>query len=226
MNQNPVRAEVLTKALDATMKSRNQSYGDPYPNLRLAADMLALYQAAAGKKYNPAHDAAIAMIVAKIARIATGAVGHEDNYVDGAAYFAIAAECQTVGAVVSQNHSAAGVGLYQMVETTALSEEEIEALSRPSEVVIVDPINANTKLPEEPVKQASTGYKHSPVEGMLFKTQESGVIIWEVLEVYPRDNNGMLWFRSAMHGRPKGSLNPQHFRERMPASAIFEVVAE
>jgi len=88
------------------------------------------------------------------------------------------------------------------------------------------PLEENSKVPEEPVKQASTGYKHSPVEGMLFKTQESGVIIWEVLEVYPRDNNGMLWFRSAMHGRPKGSLNPQHFRERMPASAIFEVVAE
>ena len=157
MTQTPVRAEVLTKALDATMKSRNQSYGDPYPNLRLAADMLALYQTAAGKKYNPAHDAAVAMILAKIARIATGAVGHEDNYVDGAAYFAIAAECQTVGSVVWQNREA----VLTPNEIASLLKGFPVELQKSGQVVLEDPINADTKLPPEPERVVE---EHKPVE--------------------------------------------------------------
>lgn len=154
MTSLPVRGRILDEAAKATLKSRNQSYGDPYPNLRLAADMLALYQAAAGKKYNPAHDAAIAMVLAKVARIATGAVGHEDNYVDGAAYMAIAAECQTVGSVVWQNREA------------VLTPNEIATLLKGfpvnpqhGDIVVTDPINVNTKLPEEPVRHVEA---HEP----------------------------------------------------------------
>jgi hypothetical protein len=96
MKPKSVRAVVLEQALSATVKSRNESYGDPFPNLCIAAELKAVYHKAAGNKYHPAHDEAIDMVLSKLARIACGATGHTDNYVDAAAYMAIAAECQEV----------------------------------------------------------------------------------------------------------------------------------
>lgn len=43
---------------------------------------------------SPAHNAAIVQVLTKITRIAVGTF-HRDNYVDAAAYLAIAAECET-----------------------------------------------------------------------------------------------------------------------------------
>lgn len=92
----PVREQVLQAAMDATLGSRNKSYGAPTPNLQLANNLIAAVHPFLKDKYSPAHNQAIYLALHKLARIACGAVGHTDNYVDAAAYFAIAAECQDV----------------------------------------------------------------------------------------------------------------------------------
>lgn len=96
------REQVLRKAIDLTVTQREAVYGDPYPNLALAGALKALYAQAAGNKHCAAHNAAIDLLLTKVARIATGAPGHTDNYVDGAAYFALAAECAVREADVKQ----------------------------------------------------------------------------------------------------------------------------
>lgn len=90
----PFRAVVLDQAIACTLGNRQETYGPPSDALFLAAEFIRLYKQSAGTKYCAAHDEAIALACLKLARIACGAVGHTDNYVDGAAYFAIAAECQ------------------------------------------------------------------------------------------------------------------------------------
>ena len=92
--EHPFRAVVLEKAIACTLGDRQDAYGPPSDALFLAAEFIRLYKQSAGTKYCAAHDEAIALALLKLARIACGAVGHNDNYVDGAAYFAIAAECQ------------------------------------------------------------------------------------------------------------------------------------
>lgn len=87
------REEVLSEAIHLTTGDRNQAYGRPYNNLALQGRLWELYKMTAGEKYNSAHDAAMQLILAKIARIACGEPGRRDNYVDGAAYFGIAYEC-------------------------------------------------------------------------------------------------------------------------------------
>ncbi len=90
----PFRAVVLEKAIACTLGDRQDAYGPPFDSLFLAAEFIRLYKSKAGDKYCAAHDEAIGLACLKLARIACGSVGHNDNYVDGAAYFAIAAECQ------------------------------------------------------------------------------------------------------------------------------------
>lgn len=93
-NLRPFRAVVLDKAIAAMLGDRQEAYGPPSDALFLAAEFIRLYKQSAVGKYCAAHDEAISLACLKMARIACGAVGHNDNYVDGAAYFAIAAECQ------------------------------------------------------------------------------------------------------------------------------------
>lgn len=93
-NLRPFRAVILDKAINCTLGDRQDAYGSPSGALHLAAEFIRLYKASAKIKYCAAHDEAVALLLLKLARIACGAVGHNDNYVDGAAYFAIAAECQ------------------------------------------------------------------------------------------------------------------------------------
>ena len=90
----PFRGVILQKAMNCTLGDRQDAYGPPSNALFLAAEMLRLYKYFAKEKYCAAHDQSISLAILKLARIACGAVGHNDNYVDGAAYFAIAAECQ------------------------------------------------------------------------------------------------------------------------------------
>ena len=92
----PIRGQVLQAAMDATLGSRNKSYGAPNPNLQLANNLIAAVHPFLKDKYSPAHNQAIYLALHKLARIACGAVGHTDNYVDAAAYFAIAAECEDI----------------------------------------------------------------------------------------------------------------------------------
>lgn len=91
-----LRQEILEKALVATMGDREKSYGSPFPNMSCAAELKNVYKKFAGNKYNAAHEQAMDMVFTKLARIATGAVGHLDSYIDASAYIAIAAECQNI----------------------------------------------------------------------------------------------------------------------------------
>lgn len=90
----PVRGQILDKARAATIKDRHAVYGDPYTDMNCAAEFEAIYAKHAAGKYCPAHDEAMRRVFCKLARIACGVQGHEDSYVDLAAYIAIAAECQ------------------------------------------------------------------------------------------------------------------------------------
>lgn len=88
-----VREQVLLDGAALTGGDRNRTYGSPAPNLALQMALWVAYKAVAGDKHSAAHDAAMQHVFAKVARIASGARGHRDNYVDGATYLAIAFEC-------------------------------------------------------------------------------------------------------------------------------------
>ncbi|HXJ94186.1 MAG TPA: DUF6378 domain-containing protein [Terriglobia bacterium] len=94
----PAREEVLRTAITLTCGDRDASYGPPGVNLACASALFSIYQEyreKTGQSTSSAHDAAIFNVLQKIARIATGAE-KEDNYVDGAAYMAIAYEVREI----------------------------------------------------------------------------------------------------------------------------------
>lgn len=88
------RSKILKEADQLTHTDRAAIYGDPLIGMRCAAELKALYRHYAAGRYSPEHDEAIELHLVKLARIATGAF-HRDNYVDGAAYVAMAAELET-----------------------------------------------------------------------------------------------------------------------------------
>lgn len=88
-----IRGNLLRQAADLTEKTREDVYGDPYINMGCASELKQVYRRYAGEKYSAAHDEAVERLLMKLARIATGDF-HKDNYLDGAAYLAIAAECE------------------------------------------------------------------------------------------------------------------------------------
>jgi len=90
------REEILAEATHLTTGDRNVSYGHPYTNLTHMADMATAYL---NGKYGfsaslTAEDMAWIMVLAKISRAAVSY--KEDNFVDGAAYCAIAGECAEI----------------------------------------------------------------------------------------------------------------------------------
>ena len=91
-----IREEVLETAIKLTTQDRNKQYGDPGVNMRCFAAMIDVYlhfhgQGGLNRTVN-AHDAAMIMALSKVARIAVSSKPHMDNYIDGAAYLAIAAQ--------------------------------------------------------------------------------------------------------------------------------------
>jgi hypothetical protein len=98
---NPVestRAAILRVASELTTGDRAQTYGSPVDNMRCFADLVSAYLTTAvglSTPLTPEHGAMI-MTLAKIARTASPTLRHADNYIDGAAYFAIAGECAGV----------------------------------------------------------------------------------------------------------------------------------
>lgn len=86
------RSDILTTAKNLTEGDRNDSYGDPYTNLSHAADLWNAYLGTRGIK---ARDVANMMVLVKLGRAKCGALGHFDNYIDAAAYAAIAGECES-----------------------------------------------------------------------------------------------------------------------------------
>lgn len=93
-----IRETVLKEAAFLTAGDRNAAYNDPKINMQAMLELQEWFErwrnhpsvndvAAAG-----GHDAAITMVLAKLARIVVGAP-KADNYVDAAAYLAMAWEC-------------------------------------------------------------------------------------------------------------------------------------
>ncbi len=97
-----VRGDLLTKAQALTEGARQKSYGDPFRNMSAFADLLEGYFRAKGwitenHAAVTAEDAAWLMVLAKMARASDSELlGHPDNYIDAAAYAAMAGECATV----------------------------------------------------------------------------------------------------------------------------------
>jgi len=83
------RAEILTTARDLTMGERNVQHGHPRVNLTNIASLWSGYFG--DPTMFDAHDVAVMMVLLKMARTKTGAT-NPDDYVDAAAYAAIAGE--------------------------------------------------------------------------------------------------------------------------------------
>lgn len=81
------RTEILKKANECVCGDREQDYGSPESNFQLIADLWSTYL----DTDISAVDVAMMMAMLKIARIKSGRL-HEDNFVDGAGYFACAGE--------------------------------------------------------------------------------------------------------------------------------------
>lgn len=93
--EKSIRESILQKAIDLTTGDRNATYGDPLLNLTTCANLVNAYlEGLSNSRYalDAAHMAVI-MALSKISRISVSEE-HMDNYVDGAAYLAIAAECR------------------------------------------------------------------------------------------------------------------------------------
>lgn len=86
------RLDILDEAHRLTGGDRAASYGAPVPNMQETATMWSSYLRTRGVEVDlTGEDVANLMVLLKMAR--TGATHKEDNYVDGAAYMAIAGEC-------------------------------------------------------------------------------------------------------------------------------------
>ena len=85
------RESILRNAIELTTQTRDKVYGPPERNMACFARFVNGYLDFHGNHLT-AHDAAMIMVLSKVARIAAGSKFNEDNYVDGAAYLAIAAE--------------------------------------------------------------------------------------------------------------------------------------
>lgn len=87
------RSETLDAAKNCVCGSREEDYGNPEYNFILIARFWQTYLIGKGLAVNiTSEDVAVMMALLKVARIATGKK-KDDNYVDGAGYFACAAEC-------------------------------------------------------------------------------------------------------------------------------------
>lgn len=88
---NPVtRQHILQIAQQLTSGDRDKVYGPPIVNLTRFAELLTAYFDR-HIEFTTA-DGAMVMALAKVSRVPASPT-HIDNYIDGAAYFAIAGEC-------------------------------------------------------------------------------------------------------------------------------------
>lgn len=91
-----VRVQVLEEAAKLTSGDRDKTYGPPHINMGLAGKLKDVFWDAAKRHFSYAEREALDMVLTKLSRIATGPEPHRDNYVDAAAYMAIAYECATL----------------------------------------------------------------------------------------------------------------------------------
>jgi hypothetical protein len=85
------RLRILARAAEVTGGERQDSYGPVKQNLQRIADLWTAYLDC-GVKLSP-EAVAWMMVLLKMARSEADGY-HEDNYIDGAAYAAIAGECR------------------------------------------------------------------------------------------------------------------------------------
>lgn len=93
----PKRQEILERGISLTTGDRNEAHGEPYPNMVAFAKLVEAYLRALGWS-GPALDAVDAAMILnqhKASRVAANKQ-HEDNYVDGSTYLAIAGECASI----------------------------------------------------------------------------------------------------------------------------------
>lgn len=90
------RVESLETAAELEAVDRAKQCMSRQQRMECFAAYLELYRSFSGQRMgeqpSPAHEAAMVMVLAKVARITVGARGHKDNYTDAAKYLAIAYE--------------------------------------------------------------------------------------------------------------------------------------
>lgn len=87
MNSHQTAAQILGEASD-TISDRHAVYGPAKEGMSRVAEMWSVHL---GMQVQP-HDVPVMLTLLKIAR-AGETPDHQDNYLDGAAYMAIAGEC-------------------------------------------------------------------------------------------------------------------------------------
>lgn len=88
---NSARLRILARAAEVTGSERQDSYGPVQQSMQRIADLWMAYLGN-GTIIRP-EDVAWMMVLLKMARSDAGGY-HEDNYIDAAAYSAIAGECR------------------------------------------------------------------------------------------------------------------------------------
>jgi hypothetical protein len=88
MENDAIRVRILREGISLTTGDRNETYGEPFENMALAAN---LFNGVSGMNLSPA-DMAMAMVCMKLSRLAK-TPGHRDSVVDAATYLAIYYEC-------------------------------------------------------------------------------------------------------------------------------------
>ena len=92
MTDKPARVLVLEEAASLTSGERDAAYGPPIINLSASGDLKATMRKHMVRDLSSAELEALDMVLTKIGRIITGPKPKRDNYVDAAAYMAIAWE--------------------------------------------------------------------------------------------------------------------------------------
>jgi hypothetical protein len=91
------RLRILATAARLTGGTRDKTYGHPVVNMSNTATIIGGYLQSRGLLQNAAdltaEDAAMILVCVKISRTCHRGLPHEDNYVDAAAYLAMAGEC-------------------------------------------------------------------------------------------------------------------------------------
>lgn len=92
MTDKPARVLVLEEAARLTSGERDLAYGPPIINLKASGDLKSMMRQHIVRDISSAELEALDMVLTKIGRIITGPMPKRDNYVDAAAYMAIAWE--------------------------------------------------------------------------------------------------------------------------------------
>lgn len=92
MTDKPSRVLVLEEAASLTSGERDAAYGPPIINLSASGDLKATMRKHMVRNLSSAELEALDMVLTKVGRIITGPKPKRDNYVDAAAYMAIAWE--------------------------------------------------------------------------------------------------------------------------------------